>query len=155
MRMGKFNSDDRCIYYCGQESLRRNGVALIVNKNLKCSTWEQSQKQQNDLSSFPRQTMQHHSNQSLCPNYWCQRSWSFLVLWRPIRPSKTNTKNRCPFHHGGLECKSRKSRDTRNKREVWPWSTKLSRAKANKFCQENKLVIANTLFQQHKRWLYT
>ena len=31
-RMGKFNSDDHCIYYCGQESLRRNGVALILNK---------------------------------------------------------------------------------------------------------------------------
>ena len=30
--MGKFNSDDHCIYYCGQESLRRNAVALIVNK---------------------------------------------------------------------------------------------------------------------------
>ena len=42
--MGEFNSDDRCIYYCGQESLRRNGVALTVNKSLKCSTWVQSQK---------------------------------------------------------------------------------------------------------------
>ena len=36
--MGEFNSDDHCIYYCGQESLRGNGVALIVNKSLKCST---------------------------------------------------------------------------------------------------------------------
>ena len=43
--MGEFNSDVYCIYYCGQESLRRNGVALIVNKSLKCSTWVQSQKQ--------------------------------------------------------------------------------------------------------------
>ena len=32
IRMGEFNSDDHYIYYCGQESLRRNGVALIVNK---------------------------------------------------------------------------------------------------------------------------
>ena len=31
--MGEFNSDDHCIYYCGQESLRRNGVAIIVNKS--------------------------------------------------------------------------------------------------------------------------
>ena len=30
--MGEFNSDDHCIYYCHQESLRRNGVAIIVNK---------------------------------------------------------------------------------------------------------------------------
>ena len=33
--MGKFNSDDHFIYYCGQESLRRNGVALIVNKRVR------------------------------------------------------------------------------------------------------------------------
>ena len=37
--MGEFNSDNHYIYYCGQESLRRNGVALRVNKILKCSTW--------------------------------------------------------------------------------------------------------------------
>ena len=34
-RMGKFNSDDHYIYYCGQESLRRNGVILIVNKRVR------------------------------------------------------------------------------------------------------------------------
>ena len=33
--MGGFNSDDHCIYYCGQESLRRNGVAIIVNKRVQ------------------------------------------------------------------------------------------------------------------------
>ena len=42
--MGKFSSDDHYIYYCGHESIRRNGVALTVNKSLKCSTWVQSQK---------------------------------------------------------------------------------------------------------------
>ena len=42
--IGKVNSDDHYIHYCGQESLRRNGRALIVNKSLKCSTWGQSQK---------------------------------------------------------------------------------------------------------------
>ena len=48
--MGEFNSDDHYIYYCGQESLRRNGVAIMVNKkSLKCSTWMQSQKRQNEL----------------------------------------------------------------------------------------------------------
>ena len=52
--MGKFNSDDHYINYCGQESLRRNRVALIVNESLKCSTWVLSQKWQNDLCSFPR-----------------------------------------------------------------------------------------------------
>ena len=40
--MGEFNSEDQYIYYSGQEFLRRNGVAIIVNKSLKCSTWMQS-----------------------------------------------------------------------------------------------------------------
>ena len=39
--MGEFKSDDQYICYCGQESLRRNGVAIIVNKSPKCSTWAQ------------------------------------------------------------------------------------------------------------------
>ena len=55
--VGEFNSDDHYIYYCGQDSLRRNGVAIMVNKSLKCSTRMQSQKRQNDLCSFPRQTI--------------------------------------------------------------------------------------------------
>ena len=38
--MGEFNSEDYYIYYCGQESLRRNGVALTVSKSPKCITWE-------------------------------------------------------------------------------------------------------------------
>ena len=37
--MGEFNSDDHYIYYYGQESLRRNGVAITINKSPKCSTW--------------------------------------------------------------------------------------------------------------------
>ena len=43
--MGEFNSDDHYIYSCGQESLRRNGVAIRVKKSPKCSTWMQSEKQ--------------------------------------------------------------------------------------------------------------
>ena len=65
--MGEFNSDDHCIYSCGQESLRRNGVAITVNKSPKCSTWVQSHKRQNDLCSFPRQTIQYHSNPIYAP----------------------------------------------------------------------------------------
>ena len=42
--MDKLNSDDHYIYFRGRESLRRNGIALIVNKSLKYSTWVQSQK---------------------------------------------------------------------------------------------------------------
>ena len=63
--MGEFNSDDHYIYHCGQESLRGNGVAITVNKSPECSTWMQSQKQQ---------TIQYHSNLSLCSNHQGQRS---------------------------------------------------------------------------------
>ena len=66
--MGEFNSDDHYIYLCGQESLRRNGLAITVNKSEKCSTCMQSRKWQNDLCSFPRKTIQYHSNLSLCPD---------------------------------------------------------------------------------------
>ena len=44
-----------------------------------------------------------------------------------LTPSK-----RCPFHYWGLECKSRKSRNTWSSRQIWPWSTEWSRAKANR-----------------------
>ena len=71
-----------------------------------------------------------YNNPSLCPDHWFQRSWSWTVLWRPTRPSTTNTKKRCPFHHSGRKCKSRKSWDTWSSNQVWFWSTKWSTAKA-------------------------
>ena len=57
-----------------------------------------------------------------------------MILLRPTRTSRSNNqkkKKRCPFHYRGLECKSRKSRDTRSKRQIWAWNTKWSRLKAN------------------------
>ena len=64
-------------------------------------------------------------------------------------------KKRCPFHHRRLECKSRKSRDTWSNRQICPWSKNEAGQRLTEFCQENTLVIANTLFQQYKRRLYT
>ena len=84
------------------------------------------------------------------------RSGSWMVLWRPTRPFRTNIKKRCIFHYRGQKCKSRKSRNTWSNRQISPWSTKWSRGRRLiEFCQENALVIANTPFQQHKRRLYT
>ena len=77
-----------------------------------------------------------------------------MVLWRPTRPFRTNTQKRCPFHYRGLECKSRKSRNTWNNRQIWQiWNE--AEKRVIEFFQENTRVIANTLFQQHKRRLYT
>ena len=55
-----------------------------------------------------------------------------MVLWRPARPLRTNTQKRGPFHYRGLECKSRKSRNTWSHRQIWQWSTEWSRAKADR-----------------------
>ena len=55
-----------------------------------------------------------------------------MVLWRPTRPFRTNIPKRCPFPYRGLECKSRKSRNTWSNRQIWPWSTEWSRAKADR-----------------------
>ena len=52
--------------------------------------------------------------------------------WRPTRPFRTNTQERCPFHYRRLECKSRKLRNTWSNRKIWPWSTEWNRAKANR-----------------------
>ena len=61
---GKFNSDDHYIYYWGEESRRRNKSSHhSQQKNLKYSTWVQF-KNDNDLGSLPRKTIQHHSNRS-------------------------------------------------------------------------------------------
>ena len=65
------------------------------------------------------------------------------------------TPKRCLSHYRGLECKNRKSRNAWGNRQTWPWSMEWSRVKLIEFCHENVLVIANTLFQQHKRRLYT
>ena len=72
--------------------------------NPKYSTRVRSQRWQNYLCSFPRQTIQHHSNPSLwCPNHKCWRNWNWLVLWRPTRSSRTRIEKRCLFSHRGLE----------------------------------------------------
>ena len=68
--MGEFNSDDHNIYYCGQESLRRNGVAIMVNKRVQNAVVGCNLKNDRmiDLCSFPRQTIQYYGNPSLCPD---------------------------------------------------------------------------------------
>ena len=79
-----------------------------------------------------------------------RHDWVTELNWWPIRPFKTNTQKRYPFHYTGLKCKSRNSRNT--------WSTGKSGLGVQneagqrliEFFKENTLVIANILFQQHK-----
>ena len=55
--MGEFNSDDHYIYYCGQESLRRNGVAITVNERVRNAVLGCNLKNNRVICSFPRQTI--------------------------------------------------------------------------------------------------
>ena len=63
---------------------------------------------------------------------------------------KTNTPKRCPFHHKGLECKSRKSRNTEVIGKFGLEVQNDAGKRLIEFCQENTLLIANTLFQQQQ-----
>ena len=102
----------------------------------------------------------HSTSQSSKSMPQCWRNWSWTVLWRPTRSS--NIKKRCPFHHRGLECKSRKSRDIWNNKQVWSQSTKWSRAKVNRVLPREHTVHSKhsllttqetTLHMDITRWL--
>ena len=69
--------------------------------------------------------------------------------------TRTNTQKRCSFHYRGLECKSRNSRHTWSNNKFGLGIRNEAGQRLIEFCQENALVIANTLFQQYKRRLYT
>ena len=96
------------------------------------STWMQSQKWQNDLCLFPRQTIYYHSNPSLCPNRNAEEA-EVERFYEDLQDLlELTTKKRCPFHYSGLECKSRESRCTWSNMQIWPWNMEWSRAKTNR-----------------------
>ena len=71
------------------------------------------------------------------------------------RPSRTNTQKECLFHYRGLECKVGSQETPGVTGKFGHGAQNESGQRLIEFCQENPLVIANTLFQQHKRRLYT
>ena len=66
--MGEFNSDDHYIYYCGQESLRRNGVAIIDNKRVQNAVFGCNLKNDRMFSVHFQGKPLNISNPSLCPD---------------------------------------------------------------------------------------
>ena len=133
--MGEFNLDGHYIYYCGQESLRRNGAALIVNKrawnavlgcNLKKDRMVSVHFQGKPFNITVIRVYAATTNAKEAEVEWFYEDLQDLL---ELTPKK---KKWYPFHHRGLESKSRKSRDTWSNRKVWPWTTKWSRAKANR-----------------------
>ena len=80
-----------------------------------------------------------------------------MVLWRPTRPPRTNTQKRRPFHYRGLDAKAGSQEISGVIGKFGLGVQNEAGQRLTKFCQENVLVIANinTLFQLHKRRLYT
>ena len=123
--MGELNSDNRHIYYSGQESLRKNGVAITVNKRVQNAVLGCSLINNRMISvrfqgkPFKITVIHVYAPTSNDEETEVEQSYEDL----PTRPSRTNTKKRCTFHYRGLECKSRKSRNTWSNRQIWPWST--------------------------------
>ena len=114
----------------------------------------QSQKWQNDLSSFPRQDIQHYSYSTLYSNHWCWRSLSWMVLWRPTTPSITNIKKDVIFTVVDWNAKVGSQETSGITAKFGLGVQNEAGQRLSEFCQENMLVIANTFFQQPKRRLY-
>ena len=121
--MGEFNSDDHYIYYCGQESLRRNGVAITVNKRVRNAVLGCNLKNDRMISvrfqgkPFSIIVIQVYAPTSNAEEAEVER------FYENLQDFLDNTPKWCLFHYRALECKSRKSRDTWSNRQIWPWST--------------------------------
>ena len=115
----------------------------------------QSQKRQNDLCSFPRQIIQYHSNPSLCPSSNAEEAeveWFYEDLQDLL---ELTPKKDVLFIIGKWNAKvgSQETPGVTGKFGLGIWNE--AGQKLIEFCQENALVITNTLFQQHKRRLFT
>ena len=122
-RTGEFNSDDHYIYYCGQESLRKNGVAIIVNKRVQYAVLGYSLKNNRMISvrfqdkPFNITVIQVCAPTSNAEEAEVEQFYEDLQDLLELKPKKD------PFHYRGLECRSRKSRNTWSNRQIWPWNT--------------------------------
>ena len=154
--MGEFNADDHYIYYCKQESLRRNGVAIMVNKrvrnvvlgcNLKNDRMVSVCFQGKPLNIMVIQVYAPTSNAEEAEVEWFYEDLQDLL---ELTPQKDVL-----FIVGDWNAKvgSQETPGVTAKFGLGIWNEAGQRL--TEFCQENTLVIANTLFQQHKRRLYT
>ena len=121
--MGEFNSDDHYIYYYGQESLRRNGVAITVKKRVRNAELGCNLKHDRMISvHFQGKPFKIRVNQVYAPTSNAEaaeveRFYDDIQDLLELTPKK-----RCPFHYRGLECKIRKLRNTWSNRQIWPWN---------------------------------
>ena len=121
--MGEFNSDDHYIHYCGQESLRRNGVAIMVNKrvrnavlgcNLKNGRIISVRFQAKPFNITVIQVYAPTSNAEEAEVEWFYEDLQDLL---ELTPQKDVL-----FIIGDWNAKNRKSRNTRSNRQIGPWN---------------------------------
>ena len=111
--MGEFNSDDHYIYYYGQESLRRNGVALIVKKSVRNAVHGYNLKNNRMISlGFQGKPFNITVIQVYAPTSNAEEAEVERFYEDQQDLLELTHKKRYPFHYRGLECKSRKSRNT-------------------------------------------
>ena len=127
-------TDDRYIYYCGQESLRRNGVAIKLNKRIWNVVLGSNLKKDRMISvCFQGKPFNITVIQVFAPTSNAEEAE--VERFNEDLQDLELTPQKMSFSLEGMECKSRKSRNTWSNRQVWPWSTKWSRTKANRVLQ--------------------
>ena len=154
--MGEFYSDDHYIYDCGQESLRRNGVTIIVNKRVRNAVLGYNLKNNRMISvhfqgkPFSIIVIQVYAPTSNTEDAEVEQFYEDLQELLELTP-QTDVL----FILGDWNAKvgSQETPGVTGKFGLEIWNE--ARQRLIEFCQENALVIANTLFQQHKRRLYT
>ena len=143
--MSEFNSDDHYIYYCRQESLRRNGVAIIVNKSVQNALLGCNLKNDRMIFvHFQGKPFNITVIQVYAPTSNAEET-EVKQFYEDLQDLQLTPKKWCPLHYSRLECKSMKSRNT-CKFGLGVQNEAGQRLKA--FSQENTPVVANTLFKQ-------
>ena len=154
--MGEFNSDDHCIYYCGQESLRRNGVAIIVNKRVQNAVLECNLKNNRMISvhfqgkPFNITVIQVYAPTSTAEEVEVEWFYEDLQDLLELTPQKNVL---FIIGHWNAKVGSQETPGVTGKFGLGVQNEAGERL--TEFCQENALVIANTVFQQDKKRLYT
>ena len=154
--MGEFNSDDHYIYYCGQESLRRNGVAIMVNKRVRNAVLGCNLKNDRMISvcfqgkPFNIRVIQVYAPTSNTKEDEAEWFYEDLQDLLKLTPQKDVL-----FIIGDWNAKVGSQETPGVTGKLGLGMRNEAEQRLIEFCQENALVIANTLFQQHKRRLYT
>ena len=154
--MGEFNSDDHYIYYCGQESLRRNGIAIMVNKRVRnaglgCNlTNDRMISVRFQGKSFNITVIQAYAPTVNVEEAEVEQFYEDLQDLLELTPKKDVL-----FLLGDWNAKvgSQETPGVTGKFGLGVQNEAGQRL--IEFCQENALAMANTFFHQHKRRLYT